>query len=58
MRGFLTGIAIVIILGQLSDFTGYAIQGDNYLADIIDLVRIINQVDPASLTVGVLLFAS
>jgi SulP family sulfate permease len=54
MRGFLTGIAIVIILGQLSDFTGYAIQGDNYLADVIDLLRNISQVDPATLAIGVL----
>jgi SulP family sulfate permease len=54
MRGFLTGIAIVIILGQLSDFTGYVIQGDNYLADIIDLLRNLSQVDPATLAIGFL----
>jgi SulP family sulfate permease len=57
MRGFLTGIAIVIILGQLSDFTGYAIQGDNYVADIIDLVRNLTQVDPATLVIGLLTIA-
>ena len=39
MRGFLTGIAIVIIIGQLSDFTGYEIQGANYLADVFDLLN-------------------
>jgi SulP family sulfate permease len=54
MRGFLTGIAIVIIVGQLSDFTGYAIQGDNYVADVIDLVRNINQIDLATLAIGFL----
>ena len=57
MRGFLTGIALVIILGQLSDFTGYAIQGDNYLVDIIDLVRNLDQVDLATLAIGVLTIA-
>jgi SulP family sulfate permease len=54
MRGFLTGIAIVIILGQLSDFTGYAIQGENYVADVIDLLRNLDQVDLATLAIGVL----
>ena len=54
MRGFLTGIAIVIILGQLSDFTGYAIQGDNYIADVVDLLRHIDQVDLATLAIGLL----
>jgi len=54
MRGFLTGIAIVIIVGQLSDFTGYAIQGDNYVADVIDLVRNIGQIDLATLAIGIL----
>ncbi len=54
MRGFLTGIAFVIILNQLSDFTGYDIQGDNYLADIIDLFGNLNQVDPVTLAIGLL----
>jgi len=54
MRGFLTGIAIVIILGQLSDFTGYSIQGDNYVADVIDLFRNLDHVDLATLAVGFL----
>ena len=54
MRGFLTGIAVVIILGQLSDFTGYAIQGDNYVADVVDLMRNTSQVDLATLAIGVL----
>ena len=54
MRGFLTGIAIVIIVGQLSDFTGYAIQGENYVADVIDLLSNIAQVDLATLAIGIL----
>ena len=29
MRGFLTGIAVIIILGQLGDFTGYHGEGNN-----------------------------
>lgn len=54
MRGFLTGIAIVIILGQLSDFTGYAVQGNYYLTEVIDLLRNLDQVDLATLAIGLL----
>lgn len=54
MRGFLTGIAIVIILGQLSDFTGYDVQGENYLTEVIDLFRNLNQIDLATLAIGFL----
>ena len=54
MRGFLTGIAIVIILGQLSDFSGYNLQGENYLGKVIDLLRNLDQVDQATLVIGVL----
>lgn len=38
IRGFLTGIAIVIFIGQLSDFTGYAAEGGNYLTKLFDLL--------------------
>ena len=54
MRGFLTGIALVIILGQLSDFTGYTLEGPNYLVKVIDLLRNLDQVDLATLGIGVL----
>jgi SulP family sulfate permease len=54
MRGFLTGIAIVIILGQLSDFTGYEIQGENYLAEVLDLLRNLGQIDLATSAIGLL----
>ncbi|UCC52875.1 MAG: SulP family inorganic anion transporter, partial [Anaerolineaceae bacterium] len=54
MRGFLTGVAVVIILGQLSDFTGYELQGENYLAQVVDLVLNLGQVDLATLAIGVL----
>ncbi len=54
MRGFLTGIAIVIIIGQLSDFTGYDIQGANYLADVLDLLSNLSQINLATLGIGTL----
>ena len=54
MRGFLTGIAFVIIIGQLADFTGYTVQGANYPAKLLDLLRNVDQINPATLGIGVL----
>jgi SulP family sulfate permease len=54
MQGFLTGIAIVIILSQLPDFTGYAAEGANKVTQTIDLLRNSTQIDLATLAVGVL----
>ena len=54
MRGFLTGIAFVIILSQLSDFTGYAAEGANKITQTIDLLLNLNQVDPYTVIVGTL----
>lgn len=57
MQGFLTGIAIVIILSQLPDFTGYAAQGDNKVAQTVDVLRNLGQIDLATLAIGVLTIA-
>lgn len=54
MRGFLTGIGIVIVLSQLSDFTGYAAQGSNKVAQTVDLIMNLGQVDLYTLGVGLL----
>jgi len=53
MTGFVNGIAILIILGQLGDLTGYDTQGPNKVAQTIDLLRNLDQVDLATLMVGV-----
>jgi len=52
MRGFLTGIAIVIILSQLPDFMGYAAEGGNKVAQTIDLLRNISLWDLNTLIIG------
>ena len=39
MTGFLTGIAILIVFGQLGDFTGYAPEGANKITQTFDLLR-------------------
>ncbi len=57
MRGFLTGISIVIILSQLSDFTGYASEGSNKVAQTIDLARNWQLIDPFTLGIGMLTIA-
>jgi SulP family sulfate permease len=57
MRGFLTGIAIVIILSQLSDFTGYAAEGANKVDQTIDLLRNISLWNLNTLLIGLLTIA-
>ena len=57
MTGFLTGIAIIIILGQLGDFTGYATEGANKVRQTINLLLHLNQVDPHTLIIGLITLA-
>jgi SulP family sulfate permease len=54
MTGFLNGVAVLIILGQLSDLTGYASQFTNRVAQALDLLLRINEIDPWISLVGVL----
>jgi SulP family sulfate permease len=53
MTGFVNGIAILIILGQLGDLTGYDNQGANKITQTIDLLRNLDQVDLPTLMVGI-----
>jgi SulP family sulfate permease len=53
MTGFVNGIAILIILGQLGDLTGYDTQGANKVAQTFDLMRNLDQVDLPTLMVGI-----
>ena len=54
MVGFINGIAILIILGQLDDFTGYDSAGANKLANAIDLFRNLNMIDLRTVMIGLL----
>jgi SulP family sulfate permease len=54
MTGFLTGIGVIIILSQLGDLTGYAVEGSNKVAQTLDLLRNLNQVNLPTLTIGLL----
>ncbi len=52
MNGFITAIGVNMILGQLSDFTGYEASGTNRITRTINLVLHPWRIDPATLTVG------
>lgn len=52
MVGFVNAVAILIILGQLSDFTGYDARGANKVTQTIDLFLNLNQVVLPTLMVG------
>ncbi len=54
MTGFITAVGVNIILGQLSNFTGFASQGANRLTKLFDLLLHIPQWRLASVTVGLL----
>jgi len=58
MRGFLTGIAIVIILSQLPDFMGYDAEGANKVSQTIDLLRNIRLWDLNTLIIGLVTIAT
>ena len=45
MTGFLNGVAVLIILGQLADLTGYRSTFSNPVGRALDLLLRINQVD-------------
>lgn len=54
MTGFVTAIGVNIILGQLSNFTGYQAQGPNRLLKTLDVLVHVGQWSIPSLVVGVI----
>lgn len=52
MTGFLTGVAVNIICGQLGDLTGVSAEGANSLAKALDVITHPGSIDPASLLTG------
>ncbi|MCA9981588.1 MAG: SulP family inorganic anion transporter [Anaerolineales bacterium] len=54
MTGFINGVAVLIILGQLDDFTGYSSSGPNRIARTFDLLQNLDQVHLPTLLVGLL----
>ncbi len=54
MVGFLGGIAVLMILGQLGNLTGFHSTAANAIGRALDLVAHPGSIDPASLAVGLL----
>src|SRR5512136_1498972 len=52
LRGFLTGIGVNIILGQLGDFTGYSSEYSNKVVKAIDTALHLNQINLQIFLVG------
>ena len=57
MTGFLTGVALLIILGQLGDLSGYSSGHANKVRQTVDLVLHLGQVDPHTLVTGLFTLA-
>ncbi len=52
MTGFVTAVGVNIVLGQLSNFTGFASEGPNRLFKLVDLLLHIPQWSAAAVAVG------
>jgi SulP family sulfate permease len=57
MVGFISGVGINIVLGQLDDFTGYESTGGNRLTQALDLLLHLGSIDWGTLLVGVVTIA-
>lgn len=57
MTGFLNGVAVLIILGQLGDLTGYDSAYSNRVAQSLDLLLHLDQINVQATIVGVLTLA-
>ncbi len=57
MMGFLSGVAVVLVLDQLAPLVGYRPAGGNELTRFADLVVHVRLFDPATIGVGVLALA-
>ncbi|MCS0498867.1 SulP family inorganic anion transporter [Protaetiibacter mangrovi] len=54
MTGFLTAVGVNIVLGQLSNFTGYDARGDNRVIRTVDTMLHVADWKPSTVFVGVL----
>jgi sulfate permease, SulP family len=54
MTGFMTGVAVLIVIGQLGDLTGYYSDASGKIYQLADLVLNLGSIELATLAVGVL----
>ena len=52
MTGFLMGVALLVILGQVADLTGYRSGYGNSVVRAVDTLLHPGQIDPTTLAVG------
>lgn len=52
MTGFLTGVSVLIVLGQLGDITGTSPEGGNRISQTIYLLRHLGGIDLRTLVIG------
>ena len=57
MVGFFTGVGVLIVLGQLSNLTGYQSSGSNKITQTLDLLMHLNLAEPATVSVGIVTLA-
>jgi SulP family sulfate permease len=57
MTGFLSGLGVLTILGQVGDLTGYYSEAGNRVFQTIDTIVHWQEIDPATLLVGLLIIA-
>ena len=57
MTGFLSGLGVLTILGQVGDLTGYYSEAGNRVFQTIDTLVHWQEIDPATLLVGLLIIA-
>jgi sulfate permease, SulP family len=54
MTGFMTGVAVLIVIGQLGDFTGYYSDYSGKISQLADLVLNWDSIEWATLAIGLL----
>jgi SulP family sulfate permease len=52
MTGFLSGVAVVLVLDQLAPLVGYSPEGSNELVQFVDLLAHFRAFDPATMLIG------
>ncbi|MEI8080842.1 MAG: SulP family inorganic anion transporter [Actinomycetes bacterium] len=52
--GYMAGIAALMIVGQLSHLTGVPVAGEGFRAEVSSFVKNLNQTDPATLIMGII----
>jgi len=50
--GYLAGVAVIMIIGQLEKISGVPMEGDTFVSEVSSFFRRLDQLDPDTLTLG------